>query len=92
MTRTGRAPSTVRRSVALPRILVEEVTAVAPPGMQGNLNRLVTVALKEFVARRKARAFRLSMAEMAADPAIRKENAAIAAEFASAENDGLTND
>jgi hypothetical protein len=82
----------VRRSVALPRSLVEEVAAAAPPGLRGNLNRLVTIALREFVARRKARAFRLAMAEMAADPAIQSENRAMQREFAVAEKDGLRDD
>ena len=82
----------VRRSVALPRSLVEEVAAAAPPDLRGNMNRLVTVALREFVARRKARAFRRAMAEMAADPAIQLENTAIARKFAIAENDGLRDD
>jgi hypothetical protein len=82
----------VRRSVALPRSLVEEVAAAAPPDLRGNMNRLVTVALREFVARRKARAFRRAMAEMAVDPAIQLENTAIAREFAIAESDGLRDD
>lgn len=82
----------MRRSVALPRSLVEEVAAAAPPGLQGNLNRLVTVALREFVARRKNKMFSQAMAEMAADPAIQAENAAIAREFAAAESDGLSHD
>jgi hypothetical protein len=90
--KTSQAANTVRRSVALPRGLVEEVTAVAPPDLQGNMNRLVTVALREFVARRKARAFRRAMAAMASDPAIQAENAAIAREFAAAEGDGLSHD
>ena len=80
---------TVRRSVALPRRLVEEVTAVAPSELRGNLNRLVTVALEEFARCQKARAFEEAMAKMAADPAIQAECAAISAEFAGAEEDGL---
>lgn len=90
--KTNQSTTIVRRSVALPRLLVEEVTAVAPPGLRGNLNRLVTVALKEFIARRKAHAFRQAMADMASDPAIRAESAAITREFASAEGDGLRHD
>ncbi|HEX9690245.1 MAG TPA: hypothetical protein VGB47_14355 [Thermoanaerobaculia bacterium] len=80
---------TVRRSVALPRRVVEEVTAVAPGELKGNLNRLVTVALEEFTRSQKARAFGEAMARMGADPAIRTECAAIAKEFAGAEADGL---
>jgi len=86
------APRTVRRSVALPRRLVEEVVAAAPPDARYNLNRLVTTALQEYVAARKARAFEEAMAQMAADPAIQRECAVIAREFAAAEADGLRND
>jgi hypothetical protein len=82
-------PRTVRRSVALPRRVVEEVTSVAPAELKGNLNRLVTVALEEFTRSRKARAFEDAMAKMGADRAIRAECAAIATEFAAAEADGL---
>jgi hypothetical protein len=83
---------TVRRSVALPRQLVDEVLSLAPPEAAGNLNRLVAESLREFVARRKALALEAAVARMAADPAIRKECAAIAAEFTSAEMDGLRRD
>lgn len=82
---------TVRRSVALPRQLVDEVVAVAAPELRQNLNRLVTVALQEFASRRKARAFEDVMARMAADPAIRTECAAISKAFAITEGDGLRN-
>jgi hypothetical protein len=88
--KTQRLTTTVRRSVALPRSLVEEVAAAAPPDLRGTMNRLVTTALREFVARRKNRTFRQAMKEMAADPAIRAENAVIAREFAAAESDGLS--
>lgn len=80
---------TIRRSVALPRDLMEEVLAVAPPELSGNLNRLVMISLRDFVARRRTEAFAEAMAEMAADPAIRSESAAITSEFIVAENDGL---
>jgi len=90
--RTKPVPRKVRRSVALPRSLVDQVTALAPSDLQGNLNRLVTVALEEFAARRKARAFEDAVARMAADPAVRKECASIDRDFAGADADGLTND
>ena len=83
---------TVRRSVALPRNLIAEVAAVAPPELGQNLNRLVTVALQEFAAKRRARAFEEAMAQMAADPAIRSECDAVEKEFSIAEADGLTRD
>jgi hypothetical protein len=82
-------PATVRRSVALSRHLVEEVTAVAPPALGQNFNRLVTIALQEFTAHRKAHAFQEMMAQMASDPAIQAECTAISMEFAPAESDGL---
>ena len=85
-------PKTVRRSVALPYKLIEEVRAVAPPALRENLNRLVTVALQDFVIQRKKQSFEESMAQMAADPAIRTECALLSKEFAIAEADGLKND
>ena len=85
-------PKTVRRSVVLPRRLLEEACAVAPPELGQNVNRLVTVALQEFAASRKAREFEKAMAQMAADPAIRSECAAIERDFSIAEADGLRND
>ena len=85
-------PKTVRRSVALSRELVEEVSRAAPPELRQNLNRLVTIALQEFAAKRKGRAFEEAMAQMAADPAIQTECAAISREFTNAEADGLRHD
>ncbi len=65
---------------------------MAPPELRQNLNRLVTVALQEFAARRKQRDFEEAMAQMAADPAIQTVCALISKEFAAAETDGLKND
>jgi hypothetical protein len=91
--RTLKKPhKTVRRSVALPRYLVEEANAVAPAEFGQNLNRLVIVALQEFAARRKALAFEAAMEQMAADPAIRNECAAIGKDFGVTEADGLPDD
>lgn len=90
--KTKISPKTVRRSVALSRQLITEVSAVAPPELRQNFNRLVTVALQEFAAQRKARAFEHAMAQMAADPAIRAECAAVSREFGIAEADGLKDD
>ena len=86
------SPKTVRRSVALPYKLIEEVRTVAPPALRENLNRLVTVALQDFVIQRKKQSFEESMAQMAADPAIRTECAILSKEFAISEADGLKND
>ncbi len=90
--KTKNLPKTVRRSVALSRQLIQEVSALAPPELRQNFNRLVTVALQEFTARRKALNFEEAMAQMAADPAIRAECGSIAREFATAETDGLKDD
>ena len=80
---------TVRRSVALPGTLVEELSALAPAELRGNWNRLVTVALLEYAARRRALAFESQMAAMAADTCIQAECATIAREFSVADLDGL---
>lgn len=86
----AKGPSkTVRRSVALSRQLIAEVSAVAPQELRQNLNRLVTVALQEYAARQQVRAFEEAMTQMAADPAIQAECAAIFRDFAIAEGDGL---
>jgi len=80
---------TIRRSFALPGRLVMEATEASPPDLRGNLNRLVKVALQEFVARRKRKDFENAMARMSADPAIRLENRRIAKEFRRADSDGF---
>ncbi len=90
--KTKRSTKTVRRSVALSRQLVEEVSALAPPELRQNLNRLVTVALQEFAAQQRARAFAEAIAKMATDPAIRAECAAFSTDFAVTEADGLKDD
>ena len=79
----------IRRSVALPIVLVDAVFAVAPPEIGHNLNRLVTESLRQYVAQRKADIFAEQMREMAADPTIQAVSAEIAAEFLSTELDGL---
>lgn len=83
---------TVRRSVALPRRLVDEATALASPDQKQNFNSLVRFALQEFAARRKASAFEEAMARMARDPAIRRESSGIDRHFAGADADGLGDD
>ncbi len=80
---------TVRRNAALPSDLVGDVLSVAPPELKGNL---VLVSLCDLVARQRAEAFEQATAEMATDPAIRSECAAIAEEFSPTERDGLGHD
>jgi metal-responsive CopG/Arc/MetJ family transcriptional regulator len=86
------ATQSIRRSVALPKHLVDEVSSVAPPELRRNWNRLVRVALEEFSRSQREKRFAQAMAAMAADPAIRKECTAIEREFAPAESDGLSDD
>jgi len=90
--KTKASPKTVRRSIALSREFVQEVSALAPPDLRQNFNRLVTVALQEFAARQTARTFEEAMAEMAADAAIRAECAVICRDFGITEADGLKDD
>ena len=84
--------NTLRRSVALPSTLISELNAVAPPELRTNLNRLVIVSLQEYVARRRRQEFDRAIAEMAGDPQVQAECAAIAKDFATAEMDGFAND
>lgn len=85
------APS-LRRSFVLSSRLVDEVRRVAPAALRTNLNRIVTMALEEYVARRRQEAFEAAMAEMAADPAIRAECTAIARDFEATLEDGFKRD
>ncbi|MBL0159029.1 MAG: hypothetical protein IPP47_18245 [Bryobacterales bacterium] len=79
----------IRRSVALPRQLVDDVLACAPPELAHNLNQLVAASLREYIAHRQALAFDEAMREMAADPGIQAASTAISAEFDAAAMDGL---
>lgn len=79
----------VRRSFALPGQVVEEAVAVAPGELKHNLNRLVIVALQEFVEKKKQEAFEQAMSEMARDRAITGESRDITEEFVHTEGDGL---
>ena len=56
-------PKTVRRSVALPGDLINDVLSLAPAELKGNLNRLVLISLRDFVAGRRAEAFGQAMAD-----------------------------
>ena len=83
------AHNTIRRSIALPNELVEELRAVAPPDLRDNFNRLVTFVLIDFTKRQKKYQFETSMAEMADDPAIREVCSVLSEEFTETENDGF---
>jgi hypothetical protein len=92
MKRAKKPAPIVRRSVALPRTLVEEVVSVAPAPLRENFNRLVSTALRDFAEAQRANAFERAMQEMAADPEIQAECRAIARDFAHTELDGLPDD
>lgn len=79
----------VRRSVALPGLLVREAVRVAAPELRNNMNRLVITALKEFVEKRRRLHFDAAMDKMSKDPAIRKECQTISDSFMPAEEDGF---
>lgn len=81
--------ATVRRSVALPRVLVEEALLAAPAGLKGNLNSLVKEALREYIANRKAGEFERSMEAMAMDPEIRDACDKLTTDLRQIEMDGL---
>ncbi len=80
---------TVRRSVALPRGLVEEVSKFITPDQAKNWNRLVIAALQEYADRHRRARFEEAIAAMAADPSIRAETKRISKEFKKTERDGL---
>jgi hypothetical protein len=83
-----RQSQTVRRSVALPRRLVEDVEMLAPDQAK-NWNRLVVSALEEYAARHRRTRFEESMEAMAADPAIRAGSKKINERFKKTDRDGL---
>jgi metal-responsive CopG/Arc/MetJ family transcriptional regulator len=92
MKRAAKSSSIVRRSVALPRTLVDEVTSIAPAPLRANFNRLVSTALRDFAEAQRSQALERAMQEMAADPEIQAECRAIARDFAHTELDGLPDD
>lgn len=84
-----RVSSVVRRSVALPRTVVQEATAIAPPELSGNFNRLVGTALKLYVDVLRERRIDEEMVAMGKDPHVLAECRRINAEFAETDADGL---
>ena len=89
MKRAKKSSTIVRRSIALPRTLVDEVANIAPAPLRDNFNRLVSTALREYIEFHRTKAFERAMQEMAADPQIQAECHAINREFAQFESDGL---
>jgi metal-responsive CopG/Arc/MetJ family transcriptional regulator len=83
------ATRVVRRSVALPRRLVEQVSEAAPEYLRGNVNAIVRTALEEYVRNREREAFEREMEAMAADPQVRAVNEEIFRSFASLDGEAL---
>lgn len=81
--------ATVRRSIAGPRELFEELMALAPEAERKNMNRVILTAIRRYIEELKNRAFAEEMERMAADPEIRREVKTIGREFKAAEMDGL---
>jgi hypothetical protein len=75
--------------VALPESLAAEAMAVAPDEPKKNFNRIVVLALTEFVAARKRETFAKSMEMMAADREVVSECAVIKEGLLRTEMDGL---
>ena len=69
--------------------MVEAAQELSEPALRDNLNRLVTVALDEYVARRRRERFHAEMAAMAADLDIQREVARVQGDFAGCALDGL---
>ena len=89
MPKTKKKLRTVRRSVALPRDLVETAQSAAKGELRENFNRLVRTALEEFIERRERLEFDRAMARMAKDPDIQKANRQFSRDFEETESDGL---
>lgn len=79
----------VRRSVAVPQALADEALAVAPDGPRKNFNRVVVLALTEYIASRKRQAFAATMEMMAADADVAAESIAVYRGLTHTETDGL---
>lgn len=82
----------IRRSIAIPRALVDELNAVVTETERVSFNRLVTAALKAYIKARRRQAFIADLERMAADPEVQREFRAIDREFRCTEMDGLNDD
>lgn len=85
-------PKTIRRSFALPRKLIDEAVTMSTKAEKANLNKLVTIALQEYIDNRKRREFETAMQAMGNDPEVLRECQGIERDFAQTEMDGLPRD
>ena len=81
---------TVRRSFALSSKLIDEALMASTEAKGINLNKLVTLALQEYVSNSKRREFEKLTQEMGTDLDILRECAVINKEFTKTEMDGLS--
>ena len=81
--------SVVRRSVALPKTLVQEAVAASPPELRGNWNRLMRTALERYVDELRERHIDEQILEMGKDPHVLADCRRMNAEFAQTDADGL---
>jgi hypothetical protein len=81
--------SVVRRSIVVPRRLVEEMLAEAPSELRANWNRLVRTALEHFRDELRERRIDEAILEMGRDPRVLAECRRINDELGPAEVDGL---
>ena len=84
-----KAAKSVRRSFVIPSKLIDEVLSLDAADKTMNLNKLVTIALQEYVDNKKRREFEKSMLAMGTDPDILRECASINEDFTATETDGL---
>lgn len=81
--------SVVRRSVVLPRTLVDEALSEAPAELRGNWNRLMRTALEHYRDQLRERRIDREMIEMGKDPEMLAECRRINTEFAGTDTDGV---
>ena len=79
----------IHRSFTIDDALVKQAQHVVPAAVAGNLNRMVTVALTELVAKYERLLFGQQIAAMAADPAVSRESKKATADFKITDPDGL---
>ena len=82
-------PPVVRRTVAVPRALVDEAQSYSNDPTKTSFNDLIVLALQEYVENRRALAFAQALTEMATDPQILEQSRRIDAELQPVEADGL---
>lgn len=86
---TMKTRAKIHRSFLIDSELVSEARRLVPRELSGNLNRIISMALQEYVAKLQWESFEREMARMAADRSLRGESTRITEAFRRAEADGL---